>query len=1012
MPHRTTAVCVVLCLLVALGGSSAALAASGGAASAGDQATTSGTASRLIRLQAGAFDPTQGGLVAPAALRRTSGPDYEDYYVVQFHGPVLAEWRAHVEALGGKLYGYIADHAYLVGLAQPVVNQVRRLPEVRWVGPFEPGFRVSPKLFGRLQSDEELVVTVVALEPNEAAVIAAVVSEEGGAMIGQGGGPRVTLRARLRGRALGRLAKVKGVAWIEDYVPRELSNDKATGIVHADDIWSVPGLGGSGQTIAVADTGLDLGADDSTMHPDFGDPVNGGNRIVGWEALGRTTWDDPNGHGTHVAGSATGNGAQSSGQYTGVAPSAGLYFQSVGDATGGLGGIPSDLRDLFDSAYIAGARIHTNSWGAPVYGVYTADSLNVDRYAWDHRDVAILFAAGNRGQDADKNGIVDADSIDAPGTAKNCITVGATENDRPTFSFTWGSNYGAPIAADLQADNTSGMAAFSGRGPVDDGRQKPDLVAPGTWVSSARSRVRAIDQQFESESLPGGGWSFGSGWQVYHGEAYAGSHCLANGTPSASYGASLSSWAYLPTLDLRAYATGSTGWIEVGIWTKFNVQMDGDKGYLLVDDQRPGYGWYGYQFAGSQSSWMFVPLRIDPAKTSDWSQVRVALMLQTNASNVGGPYYFMVDNVRVYSLIGWRPAEVGLTADGTIVDESYQIMGGTSMATPLTAGGVALLRQHYVENHGIAPSAGLLKATLIATAADLTPGQYGTGATQEVLGRPDRSQGWGRVDLQQAIAPAAPSQVLHWDVETGLSQGASNALAVRVTDSSVPLRVALVWTDPPTATAGVSPQLVNDLDLRVTDPSDVDHLAMGGAGDHLNNVETVDLASPQLGIYTITVTGNDVNGPDQPYALVVFGAVQTAPLLSVSVTPTGWDLGTIKPGDPPLTSWTNTTPAGGGYFTATNEGSGPEDFTIKVSDTHASPWTPGPAPGAGVFTMEWGQTQTQGSEPTWNLVDADGEPLTADLGASGQFAFDLRFRAPTSEDPTEHTIMVTVMAQP
>ena len=74
--------------------------------------------------------------------------------------------------------------------------------------------------------------------------------------------------------------------------------------------------------------------------------------------------------------------------------------------------------------------IHSNSWGAAVAGDYTVDSANADTFMWNNRDMVITFSAGNEGTDANSNGVIDNDSIGAPGTAKNVITVGASENAR------------------------------------------------------------------------------------------------------------------------------------------------------------------------------------------------------------------------------------------------------------------------------------------------------------------------------------------------------------------------------------------------------------------------------------------------------------------------------------------------------------------------------------------------------------------------------------------------------
>jgi len=109
---------------------------------------------------------------------------------------------------------------------------------------------------------------------------------------------------------------------------------------------------GRGQVIGIADTGIDH------MHPDLM------NRILTKVGLGRIgQTDDPDGHGTHVAGIAVGTGAASRKKFQGAAPKAKLYFQSLLDAQGELGGLPFELSDLFQPAYNAGVRIHNNSWG-------------------------------------------------------------------------------------------------------------------------------------------------------------------------------------------------------------------------------------------------------------------------------------------------------------------------------------------------------------------------------------------------------------------------------------------------------------------------------------------------------------------------------------------------------------------------------------------------------------------------------------------------------------------------
>jgi len=134
--------------------------------------------------------------------------------------------------------------------------------------------------------------------------------------------------------------------------------------------------------------------------------------------------------------------------YVGMAPEAGLAMQAVEEnLTGLITGLPLDLYELFPTPYYTyTARVHSNSWGATAGGAYTGNSESVDEFVWDHPDMTILFSAGNAGIDADGDGQVDRYSLAAPGTAKNAITIGASENDRLEGGYnpggdcsTWGS---------------------------------------------------------------------------------------------------------------------------------------------------------------------------------------------------------------------------------------------------------------------------------------------------------------------------------------------------------------------------------------------------------------------------------------------------------------------------------------------------------------------------------------------------------------------------------------------
>ena len=446
-----------------------------------------------IQLKYATFDPLAGEPTLPPDLRTAPHPNPVAYYLVQFEGPIQPSWRSDLEALGMEIMEYVPDFAFLIRATPEMADDAAHLDHVRWVGLFHPAYRLDPRL---LKSPPSGAVRVQLFPDEPAAPVEDEIVKAGG-RINEANGE--SLNATLSPGAIRRIARQRGVAWIEPKLERKLHNNVGRGIMNVPSLWTGYGIFGSGEKVAVADTGLDTGSL-STISADFY------GRVFKYYKLGRPSkWDDPNGHGTHVCGSVLGNGSLSgsnpathnySTSFAGSAPEAQLIIQSILDVLGGLGGIPANLGDLFLPPYNDGARIHTSSWGAANAGMYETDARNLDTFVWNHKDMTILFSAGNEGIDANSNGVIDADSMSTPATAKNCISVGAIENYRlsggaqGTYGAYWPTDYPAdPIKSDRVSNNSSGMAAFSSRGPCDDGRIKPDICSPGTNIISARSHV-------------------------------------------------------------------------------------------------------------------------------------------------------------------------------------------------------------------------------------------------------------------------------------------------------------------------------------------------------------------------------------------------------------------------------------------------------------------------------------------------------------------------------------------
>lgn len=435
---------------------------------------------------------------AGASKARVRGADIRttQFYRLPLKGPLLEPWRQAIEQAGGRILEAIPPRSLRVRI------DPAKLPALEaqgfLAGPAEPLETAAATLptFGATTLAPATGVTpvqpydVLLTEPEARAPLLAWLKERGVPVAGAQG-RKVRIYALQESPVLDEIVGLtEWVEQIEDYVAPKLLNDVARALLGVDG--AAPGAAfpfeGADQIVAIADTGLD------DSHRDFA------GRIIKCVGLGRPgDWSDPNGHGTHVAGSVLGDGTESGGKLRGTAPKARLYFQSLLDRDDGLGGLPFELGGLFEEAYAAGARIHNNSWGAATESNYRLTSSEVDEFVRRHPDMLIVIAAGNEGSAFQprnaKTGYVDWLSIGSPATGKNALTVGASRSSRAvgayaphTYGELWGDQFPSePIAKAPVSGDSQGMGAFSSRGPCDEYRIKPDVVAPGTDILSTRS---------------------------------------------------------------------------------------------------------------------------------------------------------------------------------------------------------------------------------------------------------------------------------------------------------------------------------------------------------------------------------------------------------------------------------------------------------------------------------------------------------------------------------------------
>ncbi|MBI4016765.1 MAG: S8 family serine peptidase [Candidatus Aenigmarchaeota archaeon] len=233
--------------------------------------------------------------------------------------------------------------------------------------------------------------------------------------------------------AVQNIARRRYVKLIEpDYVA-ETVLDKSISLINANDVW-VKNTTGAGVRVAILDTGITTRSEvNVAASADFTGEGAG----------------DFNGHGTHVAATASNTHLT----YTGVAPTVQLVAVKVLNASGS--GFVSNIIAGIDWA-TTNADILSLSLGAVISQCDGTDSLSL---AVDNAVSAgkiVTVAAGNLGPIAG--------TITSPGCSKKAITVGASDD----------------------ADN---IASFSSRGPTADGRTKPDVVAPGVGIISLNNSL-------------------------------------------------------------------------------------------------------------------------------------------------------------------------------------------------------------------------------------------------------------------------------------------------------------------------------------------------------------------------------------------------------------------------------------------------------------------------------------------------------------------------------------------
>ncbi len=483
---------------------------------------SSGDSFDVIGLRNGTINTTKSPNAVPASLQQSKAGGLQ-LWMVQFVGPIKEEWLLGLKKAGVELVSYMPNNAYVIWADG---TQITRLEQqlatdkaLQWTGAYHPAYRLAP-----------------ALQPNKSGVITSTTGQfEVTVQIYDHAGTQSTLTRlkalggpvfrqpfkvlnfynislQLPANQIANVASWADVFNIEPYSTPQ-KRDEAQGQIIAGNVTNSDGnivptganylnwLASKGfptdpalyPIVDVIDDGIDNGALNSAQ-PDFyrlGNNLNPTRLAYLHNCTPDSLPDSYGGHGNINAGIMGGFNntagfpyADSNGYHygLGISPYGRIAGTKIFQNSGAfdLTNCSNNFGALVGGSYNSGAAITSNSWGYKgTAGAYDSSAQAFDALTRDaasgvggNQQMLHVFAAGNSG-----NG---AYTVESPATAKNVLTVGATENVR---------DEGIGCNGYTSSNNADDLATYSSRGPTADERIKPDIVAPGTHIQGPASQA-------------------------------------------------------------------------------------------------------------------------------------------------------------------------------------------------------------------------------------------------------------------------------------------------------------------------------------------------------------------------------------------------------------------------------------------------------------------------------------------------------------------------------------------
>lgn len=413
--------------------------------------------SPVLRLDYAHFDPR---VEVPEPFPTLRADQDVQLWIVQFDGAPTEAGRQALRDAGAEVFGYLPDTAHVVRMDAATATAVTSVAGIRWVGAYEPAYRLEPLLRvelreGELDTSRRYNIVVVD-RANDKPALAAAIRALGGVVDHEQPGS-ILFQATLTGAQLQKVARLDQVLWIDRWSPPELDMDNARNQGGGNYVETFGGFTGAG-VIGHVYEGVDAAHYDFTNTP---------------TAIGSCASAQTHGHAT--AGIVYGNGGSAS-QARGMAPDASFFYTNYSCVNAGT----SRFQVVQDLVTLHDVMLTTASWGDARTTQYTSVSADSDDIVFAHDITWTQSQSNSSNQDSRPQA-----------WAKNVFSVGgvAHRNNDDRSDDSWAAGGGST-------------------GPAADGRIKPEIAA-------------YYDNIWTSDRLGSAGYSSGDSTQTFGGTSGA-----------------------------------------------------------------------------------------------------------------------------------------------------------------------------------------------------------------------------------------------------------------------------------------------------------------------------------------------------------------------------------------------------------------------------------------------------------------------------------------------------------